>query len=424
MKNFLTEEERSKILDLRKSNLSIYKISREIHRNRKTVSAFINNPEEYVKEMEAYLAMPMEERKQSIKPRNLNSKAINPASLRKFLSEAEREKIDTYRSEGKSITSIAQLLGRGTVSIRAYTNNPEGYEEFINNSLTETVKKKIPNFLAKNSRLKILKLKESGLSSSKIAKRLRTSHESVLAFLKNQDDGKYEKYITSIKNTPQKDETNYDFESKMNGASRTTVKRYLTEEERSKIQEMREQNTSLKVISRLMHRSLDTINAFLKNPQQYEKEVQAYKEFRLSRSGKSNKSYKKLNDSLSEEDLKNYNKVSVEHRSVIKFLVKKGSTTKSIYEDLKKVYGKSAPDMISITYWAQQFLQGRQTVVNEAKSKQSDVLERPNGILSSTIIANGNSSGSPSSGNSSKKPPVKLKLFQFKLKPSKKVTES
>ena len=58
----------------------------------------------------------------------------------------------------------------------------------------------------------------------------------------------------------------------------------------------------------------------------------------------------------------------MEHRAVIKYLIKKGIGPRFIYEDIQKVYGTSAPDLASILYWAKQYQQGRTTIFNESKA--------------------------------------------------------
>lgn len=59
--------------------------------------------------------------------------------------------------------------------------------------------------------------------------------------------------------------------------------------------------------------------------------------------------------------------LSLEHRSVIKFLTLEGNGPKAIHERLLAVYGDSSPSRYVVKYWSKQFKWGRTSVENDPR---------------------------------------------------------
>ncbi|XP_075984950.1 protein GVQW3-like [Anticarsia gemmatalis] len=58
----------------------------------------------------------------------------------------------------------------------------------------------------------------------------------------------------------------------------------------------------------------------------------------------------------------------LEHRAVIKFLVKKGKSAKDIFEEMSTVYGESGPSSATVKRWTRLFQQGRETLEDDSRS--------------------------------------------------------
>lgn len=65
------------------------------------------------------------------------------------------------------------------------------------------------------------------------------------------------------------------------------------------------------------------------------------------------------------------NNLKVEHRSVIKFLIKKGSSPKIILERMKAMYLERIPSYFQVKYWREQFKWGRDSSRDKLKSERS-----------------------------------------------------
>lgn len=61
------------------------------------------------------------------------------------------------------------------------------------------------------------------------------------------------------------------------------------------------------------------------------------------------------------------NSRNLEHRAVIKFLVKKGNTPKEIFEEMSSVLQDSAPSYTMVKKWARLFQQGRETCEDDPR---------------------------------------------------------
>lgn len=170
-----------------------------------------------------------------------------------------------------------------------------------------------------------------------------------------------------------------------------TIKSFFTPEEQKKMISLRGDGCSIKTISVNMHRSRQNVKLFLSNPEQYKKLMKssttksasvsapetpkkaAPKKKPSKGSGKYSKSPGGNGSSngtqkITVRDLAEFNKVSVEHRCVIKFLTKLGEQAKSIYFRLKKVYDPLHPELPAVRYWATQFRKGRQTILNDPQT--------------------------------------------------------
>ncbi|GBP34508.1 Histone-lysine N-methyltransferase SETMAR [Eumeta japonica] len=58
---------------------------------------------------------------------------------------------------------------------------------------------------------------------------------------------------------------------------------------------------------------------------------------------------------------------NIEHRAVIKYFVKKGTTPKEIFEDMVSVLQESAPSYTMVEKWARLFQQGRESCEDDAR---------------------------------------------------------
>ena len=58
----------------------------------------------------------------------------------------------------------------------------------------------------------------------------------------------------------------------------------------------------------------------------------------------------------------------LEHRSVIKFLVREGSMVKDIHNRLENVYGENAPSLATVKKWAAEFKRGRESIEDDPRS--------------------------------------------------------
>lgn len=76
------------------------------------------------------------------------------------------------------------------------------------------------------------------------------------------------------------------------------------------------------------------------------------------------------------------NLTKLEHRAVIKFLVKKGKTAKEIFEEMSTVYEESGPSFATIKRWVRLFQQGRQSLEDDPRSG------RPNTAITDENIEN------------------------------------
>lgn len=60
--------------------------------------------------------------------------------------------------------------------------------------------------------------------------------------------------------------------------------------------------------------------------------------------------------------------LKIEQRAVIKFLTKFGKNATEIEADMRRVYGESTPPYRTIARWVADFLRGRETLEDEARS--------------------------------------------------------
>ncbi|GBP49384.1 Putative uncharacterized protein FLJ37770 [Eumeta japonica] len=58
---------------------------------------------------------------------------------------------------------------------------------------------------------------------------------------------------------------------------------------------------------------------------------------------------------------------NIEHRAVIKYVVKKGKTPKEIFEDMVSVLQESAPSYMMVKKWAHLFQQGRESCEDDPR---------------------------------------------------------
>lgn len=59
--------------------------------------------------------------------------------------------------------------------------------------------------------------------------------------------------------------------------------------------------------------------------------------------------------------------LQLEHRSVMKFLSKEGSSPKNIHERMVAVYGENSPSYFQVKYWCKQFKWGRESIHDDPK---------------------------------------------------------
>lgn len=59
--------------------------------------------------------------------------------------------------------------------------------------------------------------------------------------------------------------------------------------------------------------------------------------------------------------------VKLEHRAVIKYLVKKGKTQKEVFEEMSTVYGESAPSSATVKRWVRLFQLGRESLEDDPR---------------------------------------------------------
>ena len=59
--------------------------------------------------------------------------------------------------------------------------------------------------------------------------------------------------------------------------------------------------------------------------------------------------------------------LKLEHRSVMKFLSKEGSSPKNIHERMVAVYGENSPSYYQVKFWCKQFKWGRESIHDDPK---------------------------------------------------------
>jgi len=70
-----------------------------------------------------------------------------------------------------------------------------------------------------------------------------------------------------------------------------------------------------------------------------------------------------------------------EFRAVIKFFCKEGRAAKKIRDQLRAVYGDSAPSYSTVTRWSNEFQRGRESLEDELRS------DRPSDAVNPSVIA-------------------------------------
>lgn len=135
----------------------------------------------------------------------------------------------------------------------------------------------------------------------------------------------------------------------------------ITSVERQKILKLRSGGKAIHAIASEMHRSTRKIREILSGTTIPKKKPStSLTGTKITKTSKPKDSKRKLKEERNVAD-----SVLVEHRSVIKFLSKKGLLGPGIYDEMHKVYGDQCPKYQAIQYWATQYKSGRETIINE-----------------------------------------------------------
>ena len=266
---------------------------------------------------------------------------------KRLFSDEEVTKIRELREQNFSATRIAQDIARDKRLVSLFLYKPEEYEELEvlkkqqelqppRGTLNKTISKNKSNKKLVNAASRQFALKQTNRPSQ-----LSASQDKITVVYKNYQPASL-----------------------------------FNDEEEARVSELREQGLSFKQIGRELGKDRRVVSFFINAPELYAINKRGEKH--------SQNPVKIPNHRRSEGSTSvaapvppktiDPNKISLEHRAVIKFLTKKGLTSPDIYDDMEEIYGKLNFDVEGLDFWHQQYAMGRETLLNDSRATNEFIL--------------------------------------------------
>ncbi|KAL5276501.1 hypothetical protein ACFFRR_001994 [Megaselia abdita] len=147
----------------------------------------------------------------------------------------------------------------------------------------------------------------------------------------------------------------------------------FTDDEEAHILELRDKGFSLSQIGKIISKDRRVISFFLNAPELYAINKRGEKHNKPLKTHVRPVRNPLKTIATTPEKMKwkpactDYNKISMEYRAVIKFLTKKGLTPPDIWDDMLDIYGKLNFDIDCLTYWHEQYVMGRESLLNDPR---------------------------------------------------------
>lgn len=265
---------------------------------------------------------------------------FGPTKLpKKFFDDAEIKKMQHMYDQNYSISRIATNMARDKRLVDIYFKKPEFYQQLMDWKEKERLKEVRNKTISKQPKKKVINAATKQLILKKAKQESVGSKKPVVEM-------SYRNYMpTSL----------------------------FTDDEEQHIMELRGKGFSLSQIGKIIGKDRRVISFFLNAPDLYAINKRGEKHNKPLKTH-----VKPIRNPLktiatTPEKVKwkptsvDYNKISMEYRAVIKFLTKKGLTPPDIYDDMLDIYGKLNFDIDCLTYWHDQYVMGRESLLNDPR---------------------------------------------------------
>lgn len=286
---------------------------------------------------------------------------------KKFFDPEEINKMQKLHSQHVSISKIAAAMSRDKRLVNIFFKNPEFYQQLMEWKEKEKLQGTINKPIEKKKK-----------KTQQFLKQLKKDP------LHDEDDEDEEEIVVPVL-IPEADvEAAPSSSSSCASASNSGVtpdmvyRNYMpsslfTNDEEVHILQLRDKGFSLSQIGKIIRKDRRVISFFLNAPDLYAINKRGEKHNKPLKNHVRPVRNPLKTIATTPEKMKwkppctDYNKISMEYRAVIKFLTKKGLTPPDIWDDMLDIYGKLNFDIECLTYWHEQYVMGRESLLNDPR---------------------------------------------------------
>lgn len=325
---------------------------------------------------------------------------------KKFFDPVEIQKMQEMYSKNISISKIASNMARDKRLVNIFFKNPEFYKQLMEWKEKEKLKGIINKPIEKKKKPKF-QLKGGEVNEQKDDKEEEESEEEIIVpvqIVDNEVDAAASSSSSSASTsqvTPDMVYRNYMPSS------------LFTDDEETHIMELRDKGFSLSQIGKIIRKDRRVISFFLNAPELYAINKRGEKHNKPLKTHVKPVRNPLKTIATTPEKMKwkpactDYNKISMEFRAVIKFLTKKGLTPPDIWDDMMDIYGKLNFDIECLTYWHEQYVMGRESLLNDPRVPE---FYSPTSVPTKQPSKKKKPENEPSSSTSTTEDPLKFKI--------------
>lgn len=301
---------------------------------------------------------------------------------KKFFDPEEIEKMQEMYSQNVSISKIASNMARDKRLVNIFFKNPEFYQQLmdwkekeklqgVTNKPIEKKKKKMVN---KQFQLKqqLVQQPEEIHTIESDDEEGNDEEEIIVPVLISEAEGEVEAEAAASSSSSCASTSNSGITPDM------VYRNYMpsslfSDDEEAHILELRDKGFSLSQIGKIIRKDRRVISFFLNAPELYAINKRGEKHYKPLKTHVRPVRNPLKTIATTPEKMKwkpactDYNKISMEYRAVIKFLTKKGLTPPDIWDDMMDIYGKLNFDIDCLTYWHEQYVMGRESLLNDPR---------------------------------------------------------